>query len=69
MFLFSNKYFHFMKSVLALTNSVDPNEIAYYAAFHLDLNYLPKYPFRGFSYIMVTHIFCIGPNHFSLPFK
>ena len=36
--------------VLILANSVDPDEMQHYAAFHLVLHCLPKYPFRGFLY-------------------
>ena len=31
-----------------LANSVDPDEMQHYAAFHLGLHCLPKYPLRGF---------------------
>ena len=45
------KYSIFMsRSFFALTNSVDPDEMPHYAAFHLGLHCLPKYPFRGFLY-------------------
>ena len=33
-----------------LENSVDPDEMPHYAAFHLGLHCLSKYPFRGFKY-------------------
>ena len=33
-----------------ITNSVDPDEVLYYATFHLGLQCLPKYPFRGFQF-------------------
>ena len=36
--------------VFILGNSVDPDEMQHYAAFHLGLHCLPKYPFRGFQY-------------------
>ena len=36
--------------ILNLTNSADPDEMQRYAAFHLGLHYLQKYPFRGFQY-------------------
>ena len=36
--------------VLALANSVDPDEMLHNAAFHLGLHCLPKYQFRGFLY-------------------
>ena len=40
-----------LKVVLILANSVDPDEMQHYAAFHLGLHCLPKHPFRGFQYI------------------
>ena len=40
-------YFLFVKIFFTFTNSVDPNEMQYYAAFHLDLHSLYKYLFRG----------------------
>ena len=36
--------------LLHLTNSVDPDEILHYAAFHLGLCYLQKQQFRDFRY-------------------
>ena len=33
------------------TNSVDPDEMQHFAAFHLSLHYLQKYLFRGFPNI------------------
>ena len=39
-----------LKVVLIIANSVDPDEMQHYAAFHLGLHCLPKYPFRGFLY-------------------
>ena len=38
-----------LEIVLILANSVDPDEMPHYAAFHLGLHCLPKYPFRGFK--------------------
>ena len=35
-----------MKIVLILANIVDPDEMPHYAAFHLGLHCLPKYPFE-----------------------
>ena len=35
---------------LILANSADSDELQHYAAFHLGLHCLPKYPFRGFQY-------------------
>ena len=40
-----------LKDVLILANSVDSDEMQHLAAFHLGLQCLPKYPFRGFQYI------------------
>ena len=42
--------FLFLKVVLLLENSTDPDEKQNYAVFHLGLHYLPKYPFGGFQY-------------------
>ena len=39
-----------LKIVLILANSVDPDEMQHYAAFHLDLDCSPKYPFSGLQY-------------------
>ena len=38
------------KIVFILATSADPDEMQHYAAFHLGLHYLPKYPFGGFQY-------------------
>ena len=39
-----------LKIFFTFTNSVDPDEMQYYASFHLGLHCLPKYLFRGFPY-------------------
>ena len=39
-----------LKVVLTLANSVNPDEMQHYAAFHLGLHCLPKYLFRSFQY-------------------
>ena len=39
-----------LKNVLILANSEDQDEMQHYAAFHLGLHCLQKYPFRGFQY-------------------
>ena len=39
-----------LKDVLFLANSADPDEMQHYTVFHLGLDCLPKYPFRGFWY-------------------
>ena len=40
----------FLRTFFYLENSVDPDEMPHYAAFHLGLHCLSKYPFRGFKY-------------------
>ena len=37
-----------LKTVLTSAKSADPDEMQHYAAFHLGLHCLSKYPFRGF---------------------
>ena len=37
-----------LKIDFVFANSADPDEMLHYAAFHLGLHCLPKYPFRGF---------------------
>ena len=37
-----------LKIDIVLANSADPDEMPHYAAFHLGLLCLPKYPFLGF---------------------
>ena len=49
--LLSTCVFLSLKVVLILTNSVDPDEMQNYAAFHLPIHCLQKYPFRGYQYI------------------
>ena len=39
----------FPKTVLVLANCADPDEMQHYAAFHLGLHCLSKYPFKGFQ--------------------
>ena len=39
-----------LKVSLILANSAYPDEMQHYAALHLGLQCLPKYPFRGFQY-------------------
>ena len=43
-----NIVFFCLKIFFTFTNSVDPDEMQYYAAFHLCLHCLQKYLFRGF---------------------
>ena len=38
-----------LKIEFSLANGVDPDEMLYYAKFHLGLHCLPKYSLRGFS--------------------
>ena len=40
--------FFCLKIFFTFTNSVDPDEMQHYAAFHLGLHYLLKYSFRCF---------------------
>ena len=42
---------------LELVNNVDPDEMSHYAAVHLELHCLPKYPFRGFGLKRVYNIY------------
>ena len=44
--------FLYLKVVLTLSNSADFDEMMHYAAFHLDLCCLLKYPLWVFQYIM-----------------
>ena len=37
------------KNDFILANSADPDEMPHYAALHMGLLHLPKYPFRGFQ--------------------
>ena len=47
---FQEKYvFLSLMIVFILANSADPDEMPHYAAFHLGLHCLPKYPFEGFQ--------------------
>ena len=43
-----NIVFFCVKIFFTFTNSVDPDEMQHYAAFHLGLHCLQKYSFRGF---------------------
>ena len=43
-----NIVFFCLKIFITFTNSVDPDEMQHYAAFHLGLHCLQKYLFRGF---------------------
>ena len=40
----------FLRIVFTLTNSVDPDEMPCYAAFHLDIHYLSKYLLRVYQF-------------------
>ena len=42
--------FQSLTIVFILAKSAGPDEMLHFAAFHLGLHYLPKYPFRGFRY-------------------
>ena len=43
-----NIVFFCLKIFFTFTNSVDPEEMQHYAAFHLGLHCLQKYSFRGY---------------------
>ena len=43
----NNDVIQSLKATLLFTNSVYPDEIQHYAAFHLGLPCVPMYPFRG----------------------
>ena len=43
-----NVVFFFLKIFFTFTNSVDPDEMQHFAAFHLGLHCVQKYSFRGF---------------------
>ena len=45
-----NIVFISMKMDFVLANSVDPDEMLHYTAFHQGLHCLPTYLFRGFRY-------------------
>ena len=47
--IISNKKNLFLKINFVFANSADPDEMLHYAAFHLGLYCLSKYPLRGFS--------------------
>ena len=44
-------YISVLKNVLTSAKSVDPDEMPLCVAFHLSLQFLPKYQFRGFQNI------------------
>ena len=46
--IFNMFSFFCLKIIFTFTNSVDPDEMQHYAAFHLGLHCLQKYSFRGF---------------------
>ena len=39
-----------LKNVFIAANSVVPDEMSYFSAFHLGHHFLSKYPFRDFHY-------------------
>ena len=47
--IISKVIFHSLELELFLANSADPDEMPQYAAFHLGLQFLPKYPFFVFE--------------------
>ena len=48
---------YFLKVDLISTNSAHPSEMQQYAAFHLGIQCLPLYPFRGFQYTKGIFLF------------
>ena len=48
---FLKNVFFCLKFFFTLKNSVDPDEMPHYAAFHLGLYCLLKYPLWGFTYM------------------
>ena len=46
--ILNNVIFFCLEIVFTFTNSVNPDEMQHYAAFHLVLHCLQKYSFRGF---------------------
>ena len=49
-FFLNYNVFLSLKFVVILANSADPDEMQHYAAFHLGIHCLAKYPFRDFQY-------------------
>ena len=58
--------FIFLKLSLTLTNSVDPDEMQHYAAFHLGLYCLQKYSFRGFTNMKGKFLISLPKLHWEL---
>ena len=46
--IFKKYFLSFSEDLFVLANSADPDEMPHYAAFHLGLHCLSKYPFLGF---------------------
>ena len=46
-----------LKVVLIIANSVDPDEMQHYAAFHQGLHCLPKYSFSGLQHKKVKYCY------------
>ena len=46
--IFKKILYFLSEDLFTLTNSVDPDEMPHYVAFHLGLHCLQKYLFRGF---------------------
>ena len=56
-----NFVFFCLKIFFTFTNSVDPDEMQQYAAFHLGLHCLQKYLYRGFpEYKWLKFIFALA---------
>ena len=58
--------FFCLKIFFTFTNSVDPDEMQHYAAFHLGIHCLPKYSFGGFPNTKWLRNY--GPGHGILEF-
>ena len=59
-----SKIYFFLSLMInfVLVNSADPDEMLLYAAFHLGLHCLLKYPFRGFQSTKGLNIACSTSN-------
>ena len=61
-----------LKIIFVLTNSVDPDEMLHYVAFHLALHFLPKYAFReiyGFISLDSTHLYRLSVLAYMINYR
>ena len=64
-----NIIFLSLKIDFVIANSVDPDEMPHYVAFHLGLQCSSKYPFRGFWYTQRVKIVAfLSVLHFIMVF-